>query len=235
MKYHLQESIFDIIDTEEKAYWLGFIWSDGSVYINLEGKRNDHRLIIRLNKKDVDHLKKFKSFLQTDKPLLSYKDNSMAIVIDNKRITLALRELGIHKRKSFQDEFLYLEKIPSHLINHFWRGVVDGDGWVKHTPKSEVGVIGNIGTILAFKDYCKNKLQFDSKVQIVQRTHISVSYQITALKARQLLNHLYKGSTIYLDRKFERAAQMYDIITDQRNKYKHVPGSRAKRISMVFI
>lgn len=30
-KYQLNDAYFQTIDTEEKAYWLGFIWADGSI------------------------------------------------------------------------------------------------------------------------------------------------------------------------------------------------------------
>ena len=43
--------IFDNIDNEEKAYWLGFIVADG--YLNLD----KHMLRIKLGNKDKQHLK----------------------------------------------------------------------------------------------------------------------------------------------------------------------------------
>lgn len=49
--------IFDIIDSQEKAYWLGFIIADG--YLNV-----DRRMLrIKLGDKDKNHLEKFIKFL----------------------------------------------------------------------------------------------------------------------------------------------------------------------------
>lgn len=47
-KYKFDENFFENIDTEEKAYWLGFIYADGAVF-----KRT---LSIRLSTKDIHHL-----------------------------------------------------------------------------------------------------------------------------------------------------------------------------------
>ena len=51
IEYH--RHIFDQIDTQEKAYWLGFILADG--YLNT----NKHMLRIKLGDKDKHHLEKF--------------------------------------------------------------------------------------------------------------------------------------------------------------------------------
>ena len=34
------KNIFDTIDTEEKAYWLGFIYADGNISSHKEGVKN---------------------------------------------------------------------------------------------------------------------------------------------------------------------------------------------------
>ena len=46
---------FQTIDTENKAYWLGFIYADGCVSKDL------HYLTIDLSIADIDHIEKFKN------------------------------------------------------------------------------------------------------------------------------------------------------------------------------
>ena len=60
------ETIFDVIDTEEKAYWLGFIYADGSISSqtlkNLT--RKNYNFEISLQKHDMEHLYKFNKFMK---------------------------------------------------------------------------------------------------------------------------------------------------------------------------
>jgi hypothetical protein len=51
-KYDLDEHYFDIIDTEEQAYILGFIYADGNNLFSLD------RISIHLAKRDEEILKK---------------------------------------------------------------------------------------------------------------------------------------------------------------------------------
>ena len=57
-KYLHNEDFFENIDTEEKAYWLGFMFADGWIadYSNRLGQ--DH-FGISVSEKDESHLKKF--------------------------------------------------------------------------------------------------------------------------------------------------------------------------------
>ena len=48
---------FEKIDTEEKAYWLGFLYADGSV-----GSKDD-RIELGLAEKDFHHIEKFRDFI----------------------------------------------------------------------------------------------------------------------------------------------------------------------------
>ncbi|MGM9535052.1 MAG: hypothetical protein ACI3VR_07355, partial [Intestinibacter sp.] len=59
------EHIFDVIDTEEKAYWLGFIFADGYIGSTpLEpNKKSVYNFELSLKLEDTSHLEKFKSFI----------------------------------------------------------------------------------------------------------------------------------------------------------------------------
>ena len=50
-------TVFDTIDTEEKAYWLGFMYADGYV------QNNGNSVELSLKGSDVEHLEKFRVFL----------------------------------------------------------------------------------------------------------------------------------------------------------------------------
>ena len=52
-------NIFDKIDSEEKAYWLGFIFADGSIRSHKEGEKSAYTLEISLKGSDYEHLIKF--------------------------------------------------------------------------------------------------------------------------------------------------------------------------------
>ena len=72
---------FDEIDTENKAYWLGFLFADGSITtpfrVNKDGsiKNGIYRIEISLKEDDKDHLDKFRKELNIEKPLNISKTN----------------------------------------------------------------------------------------------------------------------------------------------------------------
>src|ERR1700722_6649692 len=59
--HKMNEDYFSNIDTEEKAYWLGFIAADGGVYAN--------KLAINLGEKDELHLYKFIECINSTSPV----------------------------------------------------------------------------------------------------------------------------------------------------------------------
>ena len=50
---NLKEDIFEVIDTPEKAYWLGFLYADG--YVQTRG----YMIALTLSSKDKLHIKEF--------------------------------------------------------------------------------------------------------------------------------------------------------------------------------
>ena len=64
-KYNLNEQGFNKCNSPEVAYWIGFIMADGSIY----NKNKLYRLEISINEKDVELLKKFRVFLNTNIPI----------------------------------------------------------------------------------------------------------------------------------------------------------------------
>lgn len=63
------ETVFDSIDTEEKAYWLGFIFADGNI------SQVGHKFEMNLGGKDYDHLDKLRKFFKYEHPVRIVKQN----------------------------------------------------------------------------------------------------------------------------------------------------------------
>jgi hypothetical protein len=63
MMYKFNREFFNVIDTEEKAYWLGFLAADGCIRKN---KKNSHQLVLKLSVRDMGHVVKFKKSLKSN-------------------------------------------------------------------------------------------------------------------------------------------------------------------------
>lgn len=217
-KVPFNETVFDSIDTEEKAYWLGFMYADG--YITSKSFRIGLSLAI----KDIEHLRKFNAFLQYSKGMnvtnshqFGSKEKynksgelmqTVSTVITNKHLWEALNSKGCVPNKSlilkFPDESIFKDK---SLIRHFIRGYFDGDGSLglyqhsKTNPKLEESLIF-VGT-----------QQFLYKVQeylgvrgfIMQKSNCgpnTFKLGYSTKKANKVAEILYKNAFIYLDRKY---------------------------------
>jgi len=120
-KYKVNEQIFDEIDSQDKAYWLGFLSSDGHI--------GENSIIIEISNKDVDHLYKFQKFMMSEHPIKTTRKDCSLISINSRKLCKAVRELGFERNKTFtlpQPDQI----IPTDLISHFYRGWFDGDGWL---------------------------------------------------------------------------------------------------------
>ena len=196
-------SVFNIIDTEEKAYWLGFLFADGCV--------TDKGLLeLNLQAQDVGHLHKLSRFLECTNPIIYCPKKSSDKIYDlyglhiyNKQLCDRLQELGCVPRKSlilkFPDKSIFKD---SSLIRHFIRGYFDGDGCICLTQWSA----SLLGTYEFLTDVQNIVKEFKDKTISKKHNNNSNTYQIgvTRKKAYSFLEWLYKDSTIFLQRKHQK-------------------------------
>ena len=202
-------TVFDSIDTEEKAYWLGFLYADGAISFN---KSNHCELSLQLL--DAKHLYKFKQFLKCSLNVkYDFKIIRCRITVSNKYFHNRLCELGCVPRKSLILKFPNKNIFKSEdLIKHFIRGYFDGDGCLSHTfcnkRKNSITVssslIGTFEFLSVVKEYllsasiiCSNLFK-DPKYK-----HNTYSFHLSKQNSVKFLNLIYSTATIYLDRKYE--------------------------------
>lgn len=161
LKYHCNESFFENIDTEEKAYWLGFIYADG--YITSKRKQCNRKLGISLSIKDINHLEKFNNSIDGDAPIHTYEQKSgysvgncyCRVVYQSKKLTDDLIRQGVVENKT---NILSAPNLHSDdLVLAFVRGYFDGDGsvWMqgKSNIQASVSFVGTDDILIFIMDY----------------------------------------------------------------------------------
>lgn len=189
---------FDNIDSEESAYILGFILADGHV-------SKQSSLIISLNHKDVDILRKINESLDSNYPITKKSSGKyVSLTISSKYLTDKLNDIGLSHNKTYSLDFnKVLSNVPSNLIMHFVRGMFDGDGSIaiyKYSYfKKHSYHFGYTGRY----DVCKYVSElFGLNTKMVDEgngiyTCVSSNHK-TILSA---LHSMYDGASIYMDRK----------------------------------
>lgn len=206
------KNIFDTIDTEEKAYWLGFIYADGNISSHKEGVKKRYSFELSLSNNDINHLKKFKEFIKSNKELKVstagnlYKYLRCRICISNKHLWNVLNSYGCVPKKSLTLKFPKISIFFSKdLIRHFIRGYFDGDGCISYNNKSHTEMsISLLGT-KDFLEELQRNLPLEKENKIYKEKNKKV-YQLSFQRSRgiYILNYLYKDAKIYLDRKYKR-------------------------------
>lgn len=199
--------IFNQIDTEEKAYWLGFIFADG--YISETGFIFE----ISLQAKDVGHLHKFNRFMGCTENNVKYHPkitekkvyDSYRWTIRNENLWNNLNELGCIPNKSLKLKFPDLSIFQDILlIKHFIRGYWDGDGCITFTPKTKI--TSALGTKMFLDNMKKHLLLLKDNKLCLHKSTGGKTYvvQTSNRNAYQTLKYLYEDATIFLDRKYEK-------------------------------
>lgn len=199
---YVDETFFDEIDTEEKAYILGFLYADGCVSKNV--------LEIKLSIKDYSLLENIKNALHSEHKIITGiissgygKGNQFCFLsINNKHLAESLIKAGVFRNKTKILKFPTYDIVPESLINHFIRGYFDGDGSVYKT---------NSGLSFSFdgtKEFLSSLLNIIREITGTRATIYKYSkidhYYLTIGGNRQtklFYDYLYKDAAIFLGRK----------------------------------
>lgn len=204
-KYPLNDKYFSIIDSEEKAYWLGFIAADGCVY---KRKNSGNFLSFNLNIKDKEHLNKFLKAINSSAKIKQKEGTGFGegttiahLEINSTFMVNDLENLGIVPRKS-----LILKppigKIEEKYYLPYIKGYFDGDGSIYESLSNFIiSFCGTKEMLLWIKEQLKvdNKLEkrFDDNKN-------SYSFRVGGVdKVFKILNKFYFSSKTSLDRKME--------------------------------
>lgn len=212
--YYCDYHYFDKIDTEEKAYWLGFILADGSVCKS--EKTNAGCISIELQYGDINHLIKFNKSLNGNYKITDRwrscslsgsdkKNHSCQIRIFSIIMYNSLEKMGVAGNKTYSVSF---PTIPEELYKHLLRGYFDGDGrfglsnnrlWVSFIAASK-NLNDDIVKYIRSKDICIREYNY-----LNDYGNIMYAPEITSNSDKiKFLDFIYEDASIYLDRKYKK-------------------------------
>jgi hypothetical protein len=199
----LNEQFFENIDTEEKAYWLGFILADGNIH------QNKRQFSLGIHKQDIEHLNKFKKHINSSHKIF-YVENMCVLSLKNKQFCRHLINLGIIPKKS---NVATAPILGENLYKHFWRGMIDGDGSVlifKRKNKYSrflVQLVGTFDVVNEFKKFVvRSGIQTKANpYKVVTSPNLFILGFEGLDITKKIVNILYSDSSIYLDRKYKTA------------------------------
>ena len=202
--YNVDLSFFNVIDSEEKAYFLGLLLADGHV-----SKRN----VIMLTLKDKDVLEKYLFAIKCNAPIRIDRYGNYAANITSKTLADALRNIGLHNRKSYEVNIRKVKScVPKELEHHFISGMFDGDGSIRvynyeylKNPQLHFGFTGLFDVVEYVKNY------FGIKTKTVKESEITYTCVSSCRETiYKIYRSLYKNATVYMDRKYSTFQKIFD-------------------------
>lgn len=241
-KYTYQQNYFENIDSEHKAYWLGFFYADG--YVNKTD--SGYCCGIELKASDINHLKKFnKSIGGNVEPKIRNRVDSRigetsiaSIRLFSKKMYQDLCNKGCVERKT---DKIQMPDIDEKYMWAFIRGFFDGDGCIILNKQRNCARFDFCSSSLRMLEqlraflYSKGVFSYINKSTqssgAIKRTIPNYRLCITGMENGYIFaTNIYADATIYLDRKhdkWEKILEEYDIV-NRINADRHHGGVRHK-------
>lgn len=224
-KYSVDESFFSTIDNDIKAYWLGFLYADGSVYIPKTTSGNNKGGIVELGlmKQDEYHISSLLYDLNSDYKIQDRKiqlnDNtylSSRVQINSAKMCSDLIKQGCVPAKS---TILKPPLLRDDLIHHFIRGYFDGDGCVCFYPEYNHCSYSILGT-KEILEYIKYNSGVSKRITI-RKSKRGNFYEINMgapAAVKKFFSYIYKDKTVFLERKWDKSLKMMKYLKAQTER-----------------
>ena len=204
-------NLFEHIKSEEDAYWLGIMYTDGWI-------RSDANKI-GLGSTDLDLIEKWKVYTNSPNKIQvkvgkDYIGKSLpdgrtsknvkdfyTLEFSSKKTKENLIALGCMPKKSKILQCPTQEQVEDKFLWHFLRGCIDGDGTIRYGARYEITLLGTQHflevlltrlRILHYGSLCKDNNSDIWRFSIYKRELVE-----------KVLNKLYTDAHIYLARKHE--------------------------------
>jgi intein-encoded DNA endonuclease-like protein len=225
-RYGVNHNYFEVINTEDKAYWLGFLYADGCVRKTKSGSQ----VVLKLSQKDEDHLNLFKKNIESEHKVDHHRNNTVSkkgtpsfsdnciIRINSNKLVEDLIKQGCTPRKTFTID---KPTIDEKFYKDFIRGYYDGDGNFFYSEKTKMAVIT---IVCASENFRAFLIDVISKIPNIGKIHEDKKkYTIKIVNIVGIVNfldYIYENSNIHLNRKKEYYEKYREYRANIESNYK---------------
>lgn len=209
-KYDLDINYFDVIDSQNKAYILGFLYADGcnsitKGTISMSLQEEDYEILDLMNK-EVKSNRPLEFIDNSKKHTNGYNYKNMyRMNWSSIHMCSSLNILGMMPNKSNQIKYPIL---APEYDSHFIRGVFDGDGCIhnlngKVSHKISITGTYDLNKIIQFKLMeigCFSHIREASNHNGI--TSVLECWKVNSVES--FLDYIYKDANLYLKRKYNR-------------------------------
>ena len=200
---HKMNHNFFAEDNEKSFYWAGFIAADGCIVKN--------SILFGIKSTDANHLEKFLSDIESDYKvkIISKIDErpnfpnyiTARCCVTSIKMVEDLKRFGIGPAKSLTYEMPDLNPV---YLNHFIRGIIDGDGSI---GKYGIQFCGTKQSVIKIYDSLKKNLQLHSGSHHKSKMIYGFTFNVLS-DQKKIIHYLYDNATIFLDRKKEKSNEI---------------------------
>ena len=222
-KYYADYGKFEIIDTPEKAYWLGFIAADGCNY----QRKGNATVVINISQKDISHLEKFKKFMNSNVNIHKFTQSAgfcnkehpsemCKISFNSVKMSNDLADKGIVPRKSL---ILEPPKIDEQYYLPFILGYFDGDGSIYLGTTGTEYYINIVGTKEVLQ-WINQTMGTNQKLEQRYKTDKNTYYIRCGgiNKPYNFMKKLYDSCPVHLDRKYEIFCSLETVVLSRNTE-----------------
>lgn len=184
--YEVNHNYFEIINSQKKAYWLGWLITDGYI------RSDSRRIVLKLAAKDIDVLEDLKHDLQADYPInyerprkTIYKGirvngtGAYYLAMTSEKMKNDLAKYGVIPNKT------YICKFPHNLKEEYYpgfvAGAISGDGSISIYKKKNAlagNIVGTKELIESMKKILVTNTRYNNAKKILKRTDSKNLYSL---------------------------------------------------------
>lgn len=209
---------FKTIDTNLKAYFLGFIAADGCI-------TNGNRLVINVVKDDRVILDKFVEELGCESHLYNTPKKigrcQITFSMSDNTLVNNIRKYGIQERKSLTIENI-ITNIPEKFRSSFILGYFDGDGYasISYSEYTSKKTLQKLKYPILHVGFCGTEKFLNGIISEIKLSHSSIKfksgiYNLYCGSSKEdnikIFDYLYSKNDFFLKRKYIKFMEYFSL------------------------